>query len=254
MQSRSSSALALCIVAASFAFTCAANAQKARPFPPVSVAIENEITIDPALGKVLQDLRKAAAARDREAILKHADRGFFWDRDFGGMYDAKKSARENLSAALNIGGNIRPEYVDEVWGNVQRLFGARAASRWKPGSPIVCLPGRARAFGKGAAARLAKRINGEGAHEWLYAYGVPVDVRARRDGAGASVGRIVNSAVKLLEPNGDMFGKRFVRVALPDGRTGYASRIDLHAFLGAQVCFVKRKQGWRIVGYSGGGD
>jgi hypothetical protein len=86
--------VAVGLVALTIQTPAAAKDRRVQVTPP-----QNVVT-DPSLATFRGQLDAIAKARDLDAIKSLLGPNFFWERDFGGGYDASASPMQNLIAAL----------------------------------------------------------------------------------------------------------------------------------------------------------
>lgn len=195
---------------------------------------------DRALTQAIAALRMAVARKDRRAVYALLAAKFTIERDFGGLTNAKLSARGQFDAAL------------PGWETLTRLAASNSWGPWEKGSKLMCGPAALTEADETRVIRAAKqRGDNEDDYwfEWVYVDLDNVVVRAAPTFKAAVTGRISREAVRALERKDGWF-----KVALPDGRTAYLSeRVGL-ALFNDRLCFSRVKGRWRLSAYIGGGD
>jgi hypothetical protein len=176
--------------------------------------------------------------------------GFFWERDFAGAYDAKRSATENLAAAIGL---ERGSGGGWQWLADTAADGGASPMPSRPG--VLCAPGQPQfeAF----EFDWLLEVTRSAATDWGYPRTGGADVRAQAREKSAVVETIGSHFVRLLTvPSKEAEPHRtWARVATPAGRTGFVAPGVIAAAYPARLCYAKDTLGrWRIVGFVGAGD
>jgi hypothetical protein len=247
--------LTAALLLTAFAFSLPASAQGERPDPykaiPVKIALAPP---DAKLDALRKDLAEIAKRKDRTALAKHvAGKDFFWERDFGGAFDAKKSALDNLLAALNLDGTEGGNW-DTLAG-----FATESTAGPLPGRPAaICTPAFPQ-YDEAALEKLIEDTQSDGL-EWYHPRqaGIPVRAAAKADAAVVETAGLVMIRVLEFQPtqdDADPVRSSWAHVALPSGKTGFVAPGSLMSPVSDRLCFGKDSAGnWHIVGYVGGGD
>lgn len=94
---------------------------------------------EPAFQALLASLRKAANARDAQAIHDALARDFYVERDFGGAYDPTASPVQNFRSVFEFDDSkLRPEYKGNGWKELRRALAPNFVERKRDGQ--LCLP------------------------------------------------------------------------------------------------------------------
>lgn len=225
-------------------------------YQPVPVDIVDPVAVPFALTDLMASLRAAADKRDLETVRSFVGRRFFWDSDHGGGFDAALPPSVNFANALNLDPkNIKREFLRATWAAFKRHLFADTASRHKPGSNVLCVPGKGKLVDQAKAEKTAEKFNTDPWYGMMFALGTPVAVRSVPESDASIVGTIADEAVFLrhelrTDPDTD-----WEPVRMPSGVTGWARKERLLTFLESQLCFEKDAQErWKIVGYNAGGD
>jgi hypothetical protein len=195
---------------------------------------------DRAFSAFLFELRDAVGKRDRAAVRSLIGKSFQIARDFGGMYDPKKTARQNFDVLF-------PD-----WSALDELM---RASTFGPAGYIgksVCGPAPLNAQSEKRIKKAAKQFGDDAGDTWIdwaYVDRQGVIVRSHPSNTAVIAARLSHEAVRVLE-GGELWSK----LALSNGDTGHVEAKDLIGLLNPRLCYAKTKLGWRIVGYVGGGD
>ncbi len=232
-----------------------ALAQSPPPKPYAPVAIARAAASDDA-SFIAFRAALAAAAKGRvyaelaALVLTH---GYFWARDFGQAYDARRPAVDNLAQAIGLerGGGIGWDALAE--------FAAEAAVEPLDSRPgVVCAP--ARPLYDGVA--FSRMLDGTytGGIDWAYPRADSTPVRAAPQPDAALAGTLGLHFVRLLgfEGAGDKPNPgrvQWARIAMQDGKQGFVAPGSLMSLTAERLCYIKELvAGWRIAGYIAGGN
>lgn len=240
-------ALALLMLAA----PATAEPRAPKPYTPVAITLPAPPD-DPSFATFRTEFAAVAKGRiyGELARLVRAQ-GFFWDRDFGRVFDARKPAVDNLAAALAL------EHRDGSGWVALAGFAAETAVEPLESRPgVVCAPARP-AYDGAAYARLLDTTY-TGGTDWAYPRGAETPVRAAPQADAAVIATLGRQFVLLLGFEGtgdDTVRTQWARVATPDARIGYAAPGSLQSLTAARLCYLKDMvAGWRIAGYVNGGN
>jgi hypothetical protein len=245
------------VIAAMLLAPAPALAQRApaanKPYRPVAVTLP-EPSKDRGLAAFRAQLATIAQKRDRAALARITDaKSFFWERDFGGGYEAKKSPIENLTAALGLGG---PN--NRGWAALAHFASEPTLGPIEEQDGALCAP----ADPKYEDAELAALMDATNSDvvDWSYPRKPGLQARAAPAAGAPVVETLGLDLVRVLGFEGkpdaaDPARTAWARIATPGGRTAYAPPDSLLSPLVDRLCFRKDAAGaWRIVGYVGGGD
>ena len=253
MRSLDSSFLLAFIV--SFAVSAAAQSPPRPPKPYEPVAITRPSALDDASFIAFRAALAAAARARIYAGLKPLvlTQGFFWDRDFGRAFDPRKPAVDNLALAVAL------EQGHGVGWNALAAFAAEAAVEPLESRPgVVCAPARP-GYDSVAFARLLDITYTNGI-DWAYPRADETPVRTAPRPDATIVGTLGMHFVRLLGfagPDGEPTPGRaqWVRIVMPDGKTGFVAPGSLMSLTAERLCYVKDVvAGWQIAGYIAGGN
>ena len=230
-------------------FAAAAEAQpKWTSYRAVAVAFPKRSN-DPALTVFRARLSEIAARKDAETLRKHVARDFFWERDFGGGFDKKKSAFINFATALDL---------DAADGTGWRLLGAFADQLTGPHEKkkgVFCGP-PAPKYDEKAFEVLVQRTSSD-LHEWSYPAHAHVIAREKPEHGSPEIAKLsmhfVYTDLSARNQNFDP-GKDWTPVILRDGKRAFVQPGELLTLLDPRLCYVKRNGNWLLAGYVGGGD
>jgi hypothetical protein len=244
------------VLAATLAGAPALAQQRAaapKPYPTVAVQLPQPIE-DANFEAFRSELAGVAKARiyvELERLVTM--QGFFWDRDFGGGFDIKRPAVDNLAAAIGL------ERRNGAGWAVLAHFASESTAAPFTGRPgIICAPGEAR-YDEVDFNRLLDATRSEGV-DWAAprADKTPVHRSARSNAGvvetlGLVLVRILGYLTQDKQP--DAIRAAWIRIVTPAGKIGFVAPGSLTPLIAERLCYGKDGFGrWRIAGYVGGGD
>lgn len=247
---------ALMIAAAAIA---PAAAQKPRgraaavePYQPVAVT-RPAAPDDPTLQAFRQQLTAVARKRVYAQLTPLVQaQGFFWARDFGNRFDARKPAVDSLAAALSL------ERANGDGWNALVAFAADATASPLDSRPgIICAPAEPQ-FDGIALDRLIERTRTDDV-DWMYVKvaGTPARASARPNAPVVETLGLHFVRYLGMDGNDDNASLRthWVKVATPGGKQAYVAPNALLTVTTARLCYGKDHLGrWTIAGFVGAGD
>lgn len=233
--------------------TAPAAADAAQPYRPVAVKLpeaqgEQSFT---AFRKELADVARGRIFAELARIV--VTPGFFWERDFGGDFDPKRSAAENLAAAIGLERNN-----GAGWRTLAGFAAEAGATAMLSRPGVICAPPRP-AFDAFEFDRLVEFTH-SARTDWGYARGGSAEVRAEPRDRSAIVEKIGLHFVRILgfeakDDDADAARTAWARVATPSGKTGFVAPGKLASAYPPRLCYTKDAIGrWRIAGFVGAGD
>ncbi len=242
------------LTAAALALPCAADPAARPPKPYKPVAIARPAALDDAS---FTAFRRALSAVAKGRVYVELARlvepqGFFWERDFGNHFDARKPAVDNLAAAIRLeqSGGIG-------WDSLLIVAGEAAVEPLESRTGVVCAPARPR-YDSIAFARLLDETN-SGDEQWRYPRADETPVRGAPQADAAAIGRLATHFVRLagFERAGadEALPERnfWARIVTPAGRLGYVAPNSLVSLGAARLCYGKDIVGrWHIAGFIAG--
>lgn len=223
-----------------------------KPYQAVPVAIPNAPR-DAALDALRKELVEIAKRKDRAALAGRLAKDFFWERDFGGNFDPKKSAIDNLTAALGL------DAEDGSGWDALTNFATEPSAGPLPGrASVICAPANPQ-FDEAARNALIDESQTDGV-EWTYPRAAGLQVRAAPQASAAVIETLGLHFVHVLGFEGeqsdvDPIRVSWARVATPSGKMGFVAPNSLLSPYADHLCFAKDAgAAWRIEGYVGGGD
>jgi hypothetical protein len=215
--------------------------------PPAAYEDESFAAFRKFLAEVAQ--RRIFAELERSVVA----RGFFWERDFAGTYDARRSAAENLAAAIRL-----ERGSGAGWQWLADMVADASASPMPSRPGVVCAPGRPQ-FDAFEFDWLLE-VTHSARTDWGYPRAGDAEVRAQPQARGQIVGKVGSHFVRLLAAEGgndvaDATGAAWVRVATPSGQSGFVAPGRIAPAYPPRLCYGKDALGrWSIAGFVGAGE
>lgn len=223
-----------------------------KPYKPVLITIANA-PHDAGLDALRKELTDIAKRKDRAALAGRIGKDFFWERDFGGNFDAKKPVIDNLTAALGLDAD------DGSGWEALAVFAAEPSTGPLPGrTNVACAPANPE-FDEAARDKLFEETQTDGI-EWAYPRAAGLQVRAAPQAGAAVIDTLGLQFIHVLgfegkQSDADPIRVSWARVATPAGKAGFVAPNSLVSPYTDRLCFAKDASGaWRIGGYVGGGD
>lgn len=200
-----------------------------KPYKPVEVTLPAAST-----DKSLEAFRKQVAAivqrKDRAALARLvAAKEFFWEGDFGGMFDPKKSGFDNLNGALRLG-----DADGRGWSLLSILIAEPTLGPTVEHPNARCAPAQPE-YEDADLSALTEATNTD-VVDWSYprANGLQVRNAAAADGVVIeTLGFYLVRVLGAADRNG------WMRVATPTGKTGFVAPGSLISPLADRLCFGK---------------
>jgi hypothetical protein len=224
-----------------------------KPYKAVAVTIPPAAR-DPAFDVLRRELGEIVRRKDRAALAQRiAARDFFWERDFSGGFDPKKSSLDNLTAALTLDAD------DGSGWDALAAFAAETSVGPLPGRPnVICAPAIPQ-FNEEARGQLIESTQSDGL-DWNYPRAAGLPVRAAPQANAAVIETLGLHFVRILgfeekDTDTDPARTAWARVATPSGKSGFVAPNSLVSPYADRLCYIKEGNApWRIIGYVGGGD
>lgn len=216
------------------------------PYKAVAIALPKPLD-DPAFEAFRRQLAAAAEKKDRATLAGLVvAQGFFWERENGDAAAKGKSGIDNLTAALGLGRadssgwDMLASYADDPTAAPSRQHGG-----------AMCAPADPSFDSKAFDAVL--RATDTDVGEWGYPVSDAIDVHNAPRANAPVIGKLPLVLVRVA-PEATSNVPSYLRIITPEGKAGFVS-VDSIAPLGNdQICYVKSADGWKIVGYVGGGE
>jgi len=222
-----------------------------KPYKVIAVSLPSAPR-DAGLDALRKELGEIAKRKDRNALAGRTAKDFFWERDFGGNFDAAKPSIDNLTAALGLDAD------DGSGWDALAAFATEASAGPLPGRPnAICAPASPE-FDEQARGQLIEETQTDGI-EWAYPRAPGLTVRAAPQPNAAVVETLGLHLIHVLgfegkQTDADPIRVSWARVATPSGKVGFIAPNSVVSPYSDRLCFAKEGAAWRIGGYVGGGD
>lgn len=222
-----------------------------KPYKVIAVTLPG-VARDAGLDSLRKELGDIAKRKDRNALAGRIAKDFFWERDFGGNFEAAKPGIDNLTAALGLDAD------DGSGWDALANFAAEPSAGPLPGRPnAICAPANPE-FDEQARGQLVEDTQTDGI-EWAYPRAAGLQVRAAPQPNAAVVETVGLHFVHVLgfegkQTDADPIRVAWARIATPSGKVGFVAPNSVVSPYADRLCFTKEGTAWRIGGYVGGGD
>ena len=224
-----------------------------KPYGAVALSLPRSLA-DASFETFRKELVAIVKRRTQADLVKLVvERGFFWERDFGGSFEAAKSPAENFTRAYHFG-----REHDDTWERLAAIVAERAVSRHPQHRGLLCAPGEP-TYNEAALDKLYDATKTDGL-DWAVPRAASTSVRVAPQANAAVMETLKLHFVRRLGHSGpendpDPLANHWVQVVMPSGKTGYVAPGSLTTLYVERLCFGKDARGrWRIAGYVGGGD
>lgn len=217
-----------------------------KPYNPVSVTLPGPFN-DPSFAAFRSNLADVAKHKDRAALAKLiVTEGFFWVQNKD-LADPNKPGIDNLAKAIDL---------DNPNGAGWDIIASDAADPTLAELPqsngLFCAPAPP-AFDPRAFQALFEQTDTDPT-DWGFPTRNGVEVRAAAQPNAPVVEKLGMYFVRVLPDSAPPAAgaPAFLRVALPDGKTGFITIDSIVPLASDQICYAKEASGWKIAGYIGG--
>lgn len=223
----------------------------AKPYKTIAVSIPAPPN-DPSFAAFRKQLGDIAQKKDRAGLAKLVvSQNFFWESESGDKADKKKSAIDNLGAAL--GG-----FTGADAGAWETLMSAAAEPTMEPfgdKKSVMCSPASPQ-FDEQAFEAVTKDTNTD-LDEWAFPTANGIDVRGAGQATAPVIEKLGMNSVRVLPDEPSTSGAAgdappFIRVVTPSGKTGFVPADAVASLVSDQLCYLKDASGWKITGFVGG--
>jgi hypothetical protein len=210
-----------------------------------------QASTDPSFEAFRKELGEVASGKDKAALGKLVAAHFFLMGEQGDKADKKKSAMENLAAAIGL-----EEGDGAGWDALLAASQEPTLEAFGQGQGVMCAPATP-AFDDKAFEQLLK-TTGTDAFEWGYPSSPQVEVRGSDAASAPVIDKLGATLVRILPETGDdgqaapTSPPPALRIVTPAGKTGYVAVDAIQPLAVDQLCYVKEASGWKIAGYVGG--
>jgi hypothetical protein len=225
-----------------------------KPYKPVTVTMP-QANGDPSFEAFRKQIADVASRKDRAGLAKLLTNTFFWMGEKGDKANKRKSAIDNLAAAIDLDGKD-----GAGWEILTEAANETTLEAVPDRKGVMCSPATP-TYDQKAAAQNAK-ATGTDFGDWGFPTKGSVDVHAAAQASAPVIEKLGSVLVRVMpdEPAGGAQGNApppgatFVRVVTPSGKVGYVPDEALASLDVDQLCYVKDAAGWKITGYAGGSN
>jgi len=220
-----------------------------KPYKPLAVTLPAPVN-DPSFDAFRKEIVAVAQRKDRAALARMVvAKGFFWERE-DGKRPPKKSSIDILAQALNLAAKDGSGW-DALAG-----FGAEPTAAPLPErKDVLCAPANPE-FDERGLEELAQTTDTDPL-EWGYPLRPDVEVRETPNATAPAIEKLGMHFVRVLDDDSQSTANtagEWLRVVAPSGKVGFVPADALTSPAGAQLCFVKDANAWKIAGMVGGGE
>ena len=223
-----------------------------KPYKPVAVTMPQPYG-DPSFEAFRKQIADVASRKDRAGLAKLLANTIFWMGEKGDKANKRKSAIDNLAAAIDLDGKD-----GAGWEILTEAANETTLEPVPDRKGVMCSPASP-SYDQKAAAQNAK-ATGTDFGDWGFPTKGSVDVHAAAQASSPVIEKLGSVLVRVMpeEPPPGAQGNApppqaaFVRVVTPSGKVGYVPDDALASLDVDQLCYVKDAAGWKIAGYAGG--
>jgi hypothetical protein len=219
-----------------------------KPYKPVAVTLPTTVS-DPSFDAFRKDVTAIAQRKDRAALSKLVlAKGFFWERD-DGKPAPKKSGIDILAQALDLAAKD-----GSGWMALLGFAAEPTASSPPDRKDMLCAPASPD-YDERALEELAQTTETD-VFEWGYPMRADVEVRETPSNTAPAIAKLGLHFVRVLDDDSQSTANtagEWLRVVAPSGEIGFVAADALASLTGAQLCYQKEGNAWKISGVIGGG-
>jgi hypothetical protein len=220
-----------------------------KPYAAVAISLPVQVN-DPTFDEFRKQLATITIKRDKAALARIVvAQGFFWKGEKGEKADKKKSAVDNLAAAVQLDAKDGSGW-DQLAGYAYDPTGAQVGQV----AGVICSPADP-VFKDMEFENLLKDSQTE-LEEWGYPLYAGIEVRSGRTMNSPVIEKLDLHFVRVLVDenaiNTPPSQMPTLQVATPSGKTGFVPAFALAPLGNDQLCYRKDADGWKIAGYIGG--
>ena len=218
-----------------------------KPYEPLAVTLPAPVK-DASFDTFRDEVGKVAQRKDRAALAKLVvAKGFFWERE-DGKPAPKGSSIDVLSRALNL-----PAKDGSGWEALAGFAAEPTAAALPEHKEILCAPA-APEFDEQALEELAQKTDTDPL-EWGYTLRDKIEVRETPNNTAPAIETLGMHFVRVLDDDSPATANtagEWLRVVAPSGKVGFVPADTLTSPVGAQLCYIKEGNSWKITGLVGG--
>ncbi len=219
-----------------------------KPYKPLAITLPGPAN-DPSFEAFRKQLADIANRKDRAALARLVvTQGFFVEAANGDKVDKKKSAIDNLAAAL--GGLAGKDASGWEALSTAALDPTLEAHPDRKG--VSCGPAGPNLDEK--AFEALTKETGTDAGDWAFPVAPNLEVRSAAQPTAPVIDKLGMNLVRVLpdpppQGNAQQNAPTFARVVTPAGKTGFVAVDGISPIGFDQLCYVKDASGWKITGY-----
>ena len=218
-----------------------------KPYQPLAVTLPAPIK-DASFDAFRDEIGKVAQRKDRAALAKLVvAKGFFWERE-DGKPAPKGSSIDVLARALNL-----PAKDGSGWEALAGFAAEPSAAALPEHKEILCGPASPE-FDEQGLEELAQKTDTDPL-EWGYTLRDNVEVRETPNNTAPVIETLGMHFVRVLDDDSQATANtagEWLRVVAPSGKVGFVPADTLTSPVGAQLCYIKEGNSWKITGLVGG--
>jgi hypothetical protein len=220
-----------------------------KPYQPLAVTLPAPVT-DPNFEELRKEIARIAQRKDRAALAKMVvAKGFFWERE-DGKPAPKRPGIDILARALNLAAKD-----GSGWDALAGFAAEPTAAPLPERKDILCAPATP-TFDERGLEELAQKTDTDPL-EWGYPLRDNVEVRETPNATAPVIEKLGMHFVRVLDDDAQSTANtagEWLRVVAPSGKIGFVPADSLTSPAGAQLCYTKEGDAWRIAGLIGGGE
>jgi hypothetical protein len=220
-----------------------------KPYKPLAVTLPSPVS-DASFDAFRNEVAAVAQKKDRGALAKMVvAKGFFWERE-DGKPPPKKSGIDLLAQALNLGAKD-----GSGWDALAGFAAEPTAAPLPERKEVLCAPATP-TFDERGLEELAQTTDTD-TLEWGYPLRPDVEVRETPNASAPVVEKLGMHFVRVLDDESQAAANtagEWLRVVAPSGMVGFVPADAVTSPAGAQLCYTKEGNAWKIAGLVGGGD
>jgi hypothetical protein len=220
-----------------------------KPYKPLAVTLPSPVS-DATFDAFRKEVAAVAQKKDRGALAKMVvAKGFFWERE-DGKPPPKKSGIDILAQALNLGAKD-----GSGWDALAGFAAEPTAAALPERKEVLCAPATP-TFDERGLEELAQTTDTD-TLEWGYPLRPDVEVRETPNASAPVIEKLGMHFVRVLDDDSQATANtagEWLRVVAPSGQVGFVPADAVTSPAGAQLCYMKEGNAWKIAGLVGGGD
>jgi hypothetical protein len=219
-----------------------------KPYKPLAVTLPGPLN-DPSFDAFRQEISAIAQRKDRAGLARLVTaKGFFWERE-DGKPAPKKSGIDILAQALNLAAKD-----GSGWDALAGFAAEATAAPLPERKEVLCAPADP-TYDERELEELAQ-TTGTDPLDWGYPLRADVEVRETPNASAPAIEKLGMHFVRVLDDDSQSTANtagEWLRVVAPSGKVGFIPADALTSLAGAQLCYVKDGNAWKITGLIGGG-